>query len=67
MGPVALSAVMMHTGGMTTHGVPTVGEQKRLKTLGANLRKARRESREFDALKIEREISSLHAAIGITE
>jgi hypothetical protein len=52
---------------MTTHGVPTVGEQKRLKTLGANLRKARRESREFDALKIEREISSLHAAIGITE
>jgi hypothetical protein len=45
----------------------TVGEQKRLKTLGANLRKARRENRVVDAVRIEREIASLRAAIGLTD
>lgn len=43
----------------------TAGEQKRLKTLAANLRKAQRERRIVDQVRIEREITSIRRAAGV--
>jgi hypothetical protein len=43
----------------------TAGEQKRLKALGAQLRKAIREERIVDQVRIERDIASIRRAAGV--
>lgn len=45
----------------------TQGEGKRLKRLGALLRKAQREERVVDQVRIEREITSIRRAAGLDD
>jgi hypothetical protein len=45
----------------------TLGEERRLKRLGALLRKAQREERIVDQVRIEREITSIRHAAGLTD
>jgi hypothetical protein len=45
----------------------TDGEKRRLKALGAKLRKAQRDGNTFDACRVEREIELIRRAAGLDD